>query len=109
MILFSIWLENMNAIAFKLIPKPEGHGADNYESDEGDAYTLEAYVGSVPAGSLDVNIADTIHVRWIEVDPKFRRQGIGRALMAEIERRFPGLEIETGGFTDSGTSFWNSL
>lgn len=101
----------MTPLTFRLEPVPGGHGADDYEDDEGDAYTLRASGGIAAAGSLDFNLkaGPTIWIRWIEVPPELRRQGIARALLAEARRRFPGAEVDTGGFTDEGEAWWLGL
>lgn len=90
---------------------PEGHGADDYESDEGDAYTLRASLEGGEVGALDYNLldAETVHVRWVEVRPTCRRQGVAIALFEEAARLHPGCVFETGGLTPDGEELWGAL
>ena len=100
------------SLTFKLIRVPGGHGADDYESDEGLAYTLLARQDGVEVGKLDFNLQDrrrTIYVRWIEVPVATQRRGIGTALINEALRRYPNATIDTGGWTDEGSGFWTKL
>lgn len=96
---------------FDHIPVPDGHGADDYESDEGEAYTLRASVEGEEVGTLDYNLLDDrlVHVRWVEVSPELRRQGIAIALFEEALRLHPGCAFQTGGLTDDGDELWAAL
>jgi GNAT superfamily N-acetyltransferase len=100
------------SLTFKLVRVPGGHGADDYEPDEGLAYTLLALEDSRQVGKFDFNLQDrrrTIWVRWIEVPIAAQRRGIGTALINEALRRYPSATIDTGGWTDEGSGFWTKL
>ena len=100
------------SLTFKLVRVPGGHGSDDYESDEGPAYTLLALEDKVEVGKFDFNLQDrrrTIWVRCIEVPVSARRRGIGTALINETLRRYPDATIDTGGWTDEGAGFWTKL
>lgn len=90
--------------------RPDGHGADDYEKDDGEAYTLIARQNGQTLGRLNLNLPEgEIHVRWTEVKVEYRRQGIATALIREAQRRFPGRDLTTNGFTDDGEPWWDSL
>jgi GNAT superfamily N-acetyltransferase len=90
-------------LTFRVEPVPGGHGADSYESDEGDAYSIHAQVGGQPVGRADVNVLpDHIHVRWVEVHPAHRRKGVAAGLLDHAEQMWPGRGMDTSGFTDEG-------
>lgn len=96
-------------LRFQLVPVPGGHGADDYEDDSGSAYTLRAFgPDGRPRGQLDFNlkVGPQLWVRWIEVEPAFRRRGVAGALLEEAQRRFPQALVDTGGLTDEGETFW---
>jgi ribosomal protein S18 acetylase RimI-like enzyme len=99
-------------LTFTLIRVPEGHGADDYEDDEGPAYTLEARQNGARVGALDFNLQDRRRrcwIRWIAVEPAQQRRGIARALIADLERRYPAASLDTGGFTEEGEAFWAAV
>lgn len=97
-------------VVCRLVPVSGGHGSDDYESDDGDAYTVEASVGGYKVGSLDINVTDdTVHVRWVEVEKEFQRRGVASRMIQEAMRLFPNRDLDTNGFTDSGERFWSSL
>jgi hypothetical protein len=84
---------------------PGGHGADDYETGAGTAYRLEA-----PGGRLDFEHREEdrhLHIRWIESETK--KQGVGRALINDVQRRFPGHSMGTSGFTPAGERFNEKL
>jgi hypothetical protein len=84
----------LNRQQFTRVPVPQGHGADDYESDEGEAFTIRH-----PHGYLDYNLTDTsAHVRWVES----RKPGTGGALVRHLASLHPDRELTTGGFTDEG-------
>jgi Acetyltransferase (GNAT) family. len=90
----------------KPIVKPGGWGGDDYESDEGEAFLLEAFSNKEKIGYVKYNLTDDlVHIRWLEVLPKYRRKGVGLALLDELDRRYDR-EIDTGGFTDEGEPLW---
>ena len=48
-------------------------------------------------------------ISMIEVLPEYRSQGIGKKLVAELQRRYPDEEIDWGYQTDSGSALKKSL
>jgi predicted GNAT family acetyltransferase len=81
----------------------DGHGADDYESDVGDAYTLTATSNGETVGTLDYNdTGEVVRIRWCEVAAAHRRQGIASALHHELVRLHPQSQMTTGGITDDG-------
>ena len=89
---------------------PDGHGADDYEDDEGTAFVLRAFADAVQVGELRFNLKDhgsLIWVRWIETEPAWQRRGVASALLAEALRRYPEAAIATGGTTDEGQALWD--
>jgi len=86
------------------------HGADDYEKDDGRAYTLTAVRGGEEVSSLSVNVTgDAIHVRWVETLPAHRSRGIATSLVREAVRLWPGRAVGTNGTTDDGEAFWGRL
>lgn len=90
---------------------PDGHGADDYETDEGVAYTLRAVNDGRHVGELRYSLVDEalIWVRWIETDLSFQRRGVARALITEAQRLHPDADVDTGGLTDEGRELWAAL
>ena len=94
----------MRATTFQLEPVPAGHGADDYETDRGAAYTLRALHDGEPVGRVDFNELDgTLRIRWIEVT--LPREQIATRLLDELARLHPEAAWETGGFTEDGEAF----
>ena len=50
---------------------------------------------------------NVIRVARLDVDRKHRRKGVGSALMDELQRRNPGVEIDHGPRTGPGQLWWN--
>ncbi len=50
-----------------------------------------------------------IHIKYIEVLPAYRRQGVGTKLMKELQKGYPNVEINTGMLTEEGSQLYNSL
>lgn len=48
-------------------------------------------------------------VKYIDVGPSYRRQGIGSALIKELQKLFPDQTINIGGTTNLGTKLIDSL
>lgn len=88
-------------LTFERVLVPDGHGADDYESDEGEAYTIRALRDGVMVGDLDYNLTDDeAHVRWVyAIEPG---HGVGGALVRHLEALHPDRELTTNGFTDEG-------
>ncbi|MBA3842068.1 MAG: hypothetical protein H0X39_05525 [Actinobacteria bacterium] len=124
------------ARSFLLDLKPDGHGAHDYELDEGEAYTLaiarpaeesqqltaldRAEIDSQALRSANrsvlaltlLNVIEKeklIHVRWIETLPSRRRQGMAADLLAEALRRWPSYSIDANGLTEYGEPLWKAL
>jgi hypothetical protein len=65
--------------------------------------TLNAYVNGVLAGHLDYStFDDDVAVQMVFVEPDMRRKGVGSALLRELQRMYPGTEIDLGMLTDDG-------
>lgn len=99
-------------LTFHLVEKPDGHGADDYEPDEGLAYTIEARLGDTYVGYLAINVLDEddeLHVRWIQIEEPYRLRGFGKQLILEAARRWPNYQFTTNGFTDDGEPFWDRV
>lgn len=61
-------------------------------------------------GHLDyTEFRGQIHIKYIEVLPEYRRQGIGTQLMQGLQAAYPNQEINTGMLTDEGSELYNSL
>lgn len=90
--------------------RPGHFGADDYETGEGAPWTLSAHLpGGNQVGCAQVEVrAREVHVRWIEVDQAWRRRGVGRALIGELQRRFDR-GLDTAGFTEEGEALWRAL
>jgi hypothetical protein len=84
-----------------------GHGADDYESDAGQAWTGHASHGNETAATVNVNVLDdgTVRIRWIETH--IPRTGAASALLDALADRFAG-SWETGGFTDDGAALFDA-
>ena len=50
-----------------------------------------------------------IHIKYIEVSPKYRRQGIGTKLMQKLQKSYPDTEINTGMLTEEGSQLYQSI
>lgn len=63
-------------------------------------------------GSLDYMVprrkADKIYVNELKTNENHRRQGVGSALMDEMQNRHPGTPIDHGDRTDDGKAWWDS-
>lgn len=88
----------------------DGHGADDYESDAGQAWTAKAAVDGQHAAHLNINARDdgSVRIRWIETAEAYQRRGIGRLLLGALQTEFPDMAWETGGFTDEGAALFST-
>lgn len=50
-----------------------------------------------------------IHIKYIEVLPEYRRQGVGTQLMQALQQEYPNTEINTGMMTGEGSELYKSL
>jgi murein DD-endopeptidase MepM/ murein hydrolase activator NlpD/ribosomal protein S18 acetylase RimI-like enzyme len=91
--------------------------SDNHIS----SYSTAAYSGQVNMRS-DYKMGDNVlgYVDWtiyndkpsisyIEVDKDYRRQGIARKLLQDIQRQYPDTEIDFGMTTEDGTALVDSI
>lgn len=86
--------------------KNEMRGFHHGQSD----MTLSAYIGKDLAGIIDyTEYEKEPSISMIEVAPQFRRKGIARKLIYELQRLYPEKEIEWGMTTDDGGMLYNSL
>jgi GNAT superfamily N-acetyltransferase len=101
---------DLSAVSFELAG-PREHGGDDYEPETDYNYLLHALYGGQRIGELDVDAEpgkDSLHVRWVSVEPEFQRNGLGTLLIQEGQLRWPGREFETNGFTSEGEEFWET-
>ena len=78
------------------------HRNRGYHDNQSDN-SIVAIVDGEVAGFLDYSeYRGEIHVQMIEVDKNFRRQGIGTALLKELDKEYPEVEIEYGMETADG-------
>lgn len=108
-------MDIINKVEFRNNLCPQGHGSDDYETDRGDAYTITAFVGPQNIGHVDFNYfkvevtelleENILHIRWLEVEPDWQRQGIGGKLLDKMQAEFPGSLMETNGVTPEGRKF----
>lgn len=50
-----------------------------------------------------------VHIKYIEVLPEHRRQGVGTELMRSLQKLYPNTEINTGMLTDEGSALYQAL
>jgi len=50
-----------------------------------------------------------VHVQMIRVVPEYRRQGLGKRLLQELQRRYPDVEIDLGSLTQDGAALIASI
>lgn len=77
---------------------------DCYDSHGGETFcTLRAYKGENVVGYVDYSLYDDeIHIKMIEVDEAYQRQGIATALIDKLRKDNPGTPINWGMLTDDG-------
>lgn len=91
----------LGGLTFERVLVPDGHGADDYELDEGEAYTLRAVRDGQMVGDLDYNLTDTeAHVRWVYAVEL--GCGVGGALVRHLAQLHPDRDLTTNGYTDEG-------
>lgn len=70
--------------------------------------TLDCYVGKNPVGHIDYSVYNNEpHVQMIFTNIK--RKGYGKALLQQLQRMFPDIEIDLGYLTDQGKALIDSL
>ena len=73
-------------------------------------HTLTAKSKNDVAGVLEYVVYEGVpSISMVSVSEKNRRQGIGRALVQELQSKFPDIEIEWGMLTEDGAALRNSL
>ena len=71
---------------------------------------LTAEINGVVVGWVDyVIFGDEVSISYVEVDEKHKRHGIASKLLKELQKMFPGKELQTGMFTEEGHKLWESL
>ena len=71
---------------------------------------MYAYQDGEFAGTLEYAIyQDEPHIVMIEVEPKFRRQGVAKALMQDLQGKFPDTEIIWGYTTEEGNKLKQAI
>ena len=75
--------------------------ADDYESGLGEGVLLSLFAQTAPERRLAWLQAgvreDEIRLAWIETEETRRGEGLASALLAELQTRYPGLPLNTGG------------
>lgn len=90
-------------------PKTNITESTNGQSD-GETYFTMSYeqdgkvVGTVQYGEFE----GKPNVKMIEVDPEYRRQGIGTKLLQELQKKYPDVEIDFGMATEDGSKLIES-
>jgi GNAT superfamily N-acetyltransferase len=75
-------------------------GYHDNQSDD----SIRAYIGDEMAGYIDyAEYQGEVHIQMISVRKKFRRQGIATAMLRELDRLYPDIEIDPGMTTPDGT------
>lgn len=70
------------------------------------SYTQDGkVVGTLEYGEYD----GEANVKMIEVDPEYRRKGIAKKLMQELQKKYPDTEIDFGMSTPDGTKLLDSI
>ena len=71
----------------------------------GETYFTMSYMqDGKEVAKLDYGVyEDTPNVKMIEVDPEYRRKGIGTKLLQELQKKYPNAEINFGMTTTDGT------
>lgn len=73
-------------------------------------HTLTATLPDGKTGTLEYTVYDgKPQISMIDVPTASRRRGIGRALVQELQRKFPNTEIDWGGLTPDGAALRASL
>src|SRR5271166_728756 len=50
-----------------------------------------------------------VHIKYVYVNPEYRRKGVGTGMYQKIKQEFPGEKIVSSGTTDEGGKFRNKL
>jgi 8-oxo-dGTP pyrophosphatase MutT (NUDIX family) len=78
-----------------------------YHSDQSDQ-TLTALMNGKPVGYMEYSVyQDEPSVQWLEVFDK--RKGYGTALLKELQRMYPNVEVDLGMLTDEGGKLIDSV
>lgn len=82
----------------------EARGFHHGQSD----LTLQAWDGETLVGTIEYSTyGGEVHIQMIEAGRK--RQGIGSALVRELQRQYPEQELDWGGMTDDGAALYRAL
>ena len=92
-------MPSLSGDQFSIIVKRQELASDDY-SPGGEGRRTSINVNDVEAGYIEHTKEG--FVQWVEVDPRFRRRGIGRALLTAA-----GAE-DTSGFTEVGAALWKN-
>ena len=102
---FALWLEAFEGIQFANYHEASYSGQHNF--------TLAAYDGkpqsdhSNALGYVEYSeFEDEVYINFIFTGEKFRRQGVGVALMDELKRLYPSTKIHRGMTTPDGTELF---
>lgn len=86
--------------------RTECTGAHHEQLDQ----VLHAMIDGEPCGQIQFSVfEETPSVRWIEVVEHRQREGIGRAMVLELQSIFPETQIEFGYHTDDGAALLESI
>jgi ribosomal protein S18 acetylase RimI-like enzyme len=71
---------------------------------------LTAYMNDEVVGWIDYSdFRNEISIKYIEVKQKYRRKGIGKKLLLELQRLYPKTEIQLGMLTGDGAMLVKSV
>lgn len=73
-------------------------------------YTMSYTQDGKVVGTLEYGEYDgEPNVKMVEVDPEYRRKGIGTKLLQELQRKYPDVEIDFGMSTPDGTKLLDAI
>ena len=79
------------------------HSNRGYHHSQSDD-SIIAYIGDEMAGYIDYSeYQGAVHIQMVSVKKEFRRQGVAVAMLRELDRLYPDIEIDTGMTTPDGT------
>lgn len=71
---------------------------------------MEAKVGDNVIGTLTYNEYEgKPNIDMIEVNPKYRRQGVATKLVQQLQEKYPNIEINWGTLSEDGANFKNAV
>jgi GNAT superfamily N-acetyltransferase len=116
---FKTWVQSMNRskrLARRLFRQANQLLVDYHVWHTNHAYGQDDYViyatlgvEKIVVGKLLFSIFENeIYVNYVEVDPDYRRQGIGKGLLNRLRQGFPDMNIHPGYTSEEGSSLYQS-